>query len=331
MGRVTRSHTRMLEDDESRAARAKRVAMEKKLTANRELEERIRRDSENAERIRPWIEDALQSADQGKREEAIATIREAMFSRDPAMVALGMKAFLALREIEFDKASFRAAILPHLEARDEELRTLAWSSLVRSGLQPEDAAHMREIARSVGMGDRTSYLLFQMENGDLRNESGKIVKDLLGSGSPETISATLRGISHGWLSPELESQLVALSREPATMHDAVYFGLRNQQNKGDLTVRRLLEDVRAGNHTGDAAWGLGYGVTPELKPMVADTALEIITQSPTADIKDHVWQMLVGNAGPENVGQLKDLAARADIGERKRLLEFTISLESAAK
>lgn len=272
-------------------------------------------------RVKPLIEGALQWDDAALRDKSIEDIRRAMRSTDPITATAGLTAFLRLQEIDFDKASFRKEILPHLEASDEALRAAAWGALLMSGLQPGDADHLREVAANGGMGDRTSYYLFQIEKGDLTGGSGEIVRRLIEGGDPAKMRSVVQGLWGAKFSPDLESDLIGLSRRPEMEHNTVYFALSTQQNKSEATVMRLLEVMAGADNDGTggrAAWGLGGGVPPELQSRVADAAAKIVGSRTDGYVTNEAWRLLERYAGPDQLETLRAFSAKPNLGKERR-------------
>ncbi|MES2657355.1 MAG: hypothetical protein V4689_01995 [Verrucomicrobiota bacterium] len=297
------------------AARKQQEAKQRKEQADAQARK------EQADRVRALMDAALQLDDDRLRTRAIADIRKALESGDPAQVMLGLSAFNGLYELDFDKASFRNLILPHLEKADKFLRASAWSALMMSGLQEGDAARMRQVAKTMGLGPRTSYFLFRMEKGDLTGESGEIVRGLLDPQDPAGAREAMQGTWGSKYSPQLEADLIHLSRQPAFLHDTVYYALSTQQNKSAATVARLIEvlgDADSYNNGGRAAWGLGQGVSPELAPVVADAASKIVSNRTSGYLVDQAWGLLERYAGPGQLGAMQELAAKPNLSEDRR-------------
>ena len=333
--KATRSHERPAERIESPAIRERRAEIEKRVARGMKYEEKLRAERELYLKVKPWVDDALQWNDPALREAAIGKIREAMANRDPATVLLGMKAFTSLYEVDLDKASFRAVIIPHLDSPDETLRRAAWGALQMSGFLPEDAEHARRIARQGGMGEATVYFLARLEKGDLTGESGKVVEELLDSATGDGVKSVLGGLSGVKLSPALESRVLAMSLDPDTKYDAVYQILSTQLNKSEAVVKRLIEVMNDQNEetSGRAAWGLHTGLPPEMKPVVAEAALKIVPTRASGYAVSQAWRLLEENAGPEQLEGIRELAAKPGLKEEQRqTLERLIKdLESTGK
>lgn len=271
-------------------------------------------------RVQELTKGAMQLDDEALRERSIHRVRELMGSNDPQERLLGLTAFIGLYELDFDKAAFRDLILPDLKHADVALREKAWAALMMSGLQPQDAALMREVAKTQGMGDRTSYYLYRMEQGDLTGESGEIIRSLLDSNNPGASREVMRGTWGSKYSPQLEKDLLALSRQKGFEHDAIYFALSTQQNKSEATVKRLIEAIsQDGSETaGRAAWGLQQGVSTELAPAVADAAAKIVTTRTTGYVTDRAWTLLDRYAGPGQLPALQQIAAKPNLPQERR-------------
>lgn len=327
----TRSSVRTTAAESDMASRTKRGLSEAKSDAKKQQADRS---ALLAERTRPLVEGAMQLNNEVLAKESLEKIREAMGSDDPLTTLVGMRAFTGLYELDFDKASFRGKILPHLESKDDDLRAAAWSALMMSGLQLEDAAHMRQVARSTGMGSGTSYLLFSMEKGDLTGESGDIVRGLIDWKDPAVTREVLRGTWGSQYAPALEEEIIAISREPAFLNDAVYFALSTERKKSKATVDRLIEVLShpdSHNVGGRAAWGLGYGVAPEQAPAVADAAVKIVSSRTTGYLTQGAWDLLDRYAGPEQLEEMQELAAKPNLDEerRKKVNEIIVRLGRA--
>ena len=274
-----------------------------------------------SERIKPLIDDALQLNDEAKRVAAIDGIRKLIASKDPLEIRAGLQGLQAIYELRFDKSSFREVLLPHLQAEDPGIRTAAWYGLFQSGLQDGDLAVLRRVARDKGFGQSISHLLFMAEKGDLTGESGEIVRGLLDMKQAEQSREAMRGLWGAKLSPSLEADIIALSREPNFLHDTVYFALSTQANKSEATIDRLIEvlgDQDSLNNGGRAAWGLQQGVSKDLAPKVADAAIKIVRTRASGYMQEQCWTLVKRYAGPSNLDGLREIAALEGLAENKR-------------
>jgi len=280
-------------------------------------------------RIKPFIDDALQLDDEGKRAAAIEEFRKAITSSDPEEVLAGLSGLSAVHDLAFDRGPFREALKPHLQSDNDAIRRSAWYGMIQCGLQEEDLKLLREVARTRGCGESTSHLLFVAEKGDLTGESGAIVRELVLADSPEVKRRAMNGIWGAKLSPELEEEIIALSRQKEYEHDAIYYSLSTQANKSLKTVDRLIEALAhpdSYNTGGRAAWGLQQGVSKELAPRVADAAVKVVGSRASGYMWEQCWTLLTRYAGPENLDQLRDLAAKPGIqGEKRTKLDAMIA------
>lgn len=306
---------------ESPVERSRRITQEREQKEKDEREAKQKAVKESLARIDPLVREVLQLDDAEKRSAALEKIRAMMADGDPAKAGDGIRAFLSLYDVEFDKASFRPLVLPHLKAENDELREMAWSALLMAGLKPEDSALMREVARTTGMGDRTSYFLMQMEKGNLKGESGAIVRDLLDPSDAGKTREVMRGIWGASFSPELESRIVEVSREGGSFfYDAVYYAMSTQENKGPETVARLIDAMQEPDMSmaGRAAWGLTRGVPKEMSPQVADAAIKVISSRGSGYLGEQAWRMLDNYVSASNLPALKELAAKPNLGTEQR-------------
>lgn len=281
------------------------------------------------DRIKPLIEDALQLDDEAKRMAAIEGFRKALGSSDPDDVLAGLSGLSAVHDLAFDRAPFREALKPHLQSENEAIRRSAWYGMIQCGLQEEDIRLLREVARTKGCGEATSHLLFVAEKGDLTGESGEIVRELVLAEDPQVRRRAMNGIWGAKLSPELEEEIIALSRQKEYEHDAIYYSLSTQANKSLKTVDRLIEALAhpdSYNTGGRAAWGLQQGVSKELAPHVADAAVKVVGSRASGYMWDQCWTLLTRYAGPDNLEQLRELAAKPGIqGEKRTKLDAMIA------
>ncbi len=287
------------------------------------------------ERIKPLVDDALQLDDEAKRLAAIEAIRRTIGSADPGEALAGLTGLGVIQNLAFDRGPFREVLKPHLESGDEAIRISAWYGMIQCGLQAEDIGRLRRVAREQGCGHSTAHLLFMAEKGDLTGESGEIVRDLVRSDDPQVKRRAMNGIWGGKFSPELEAEIIALSRQPEYEHDAIYFSLSTQSNKSAATVDRLIEALAhpdSHNTGGRAAWGLQQGVPKELAPRVADAAIKVVGSRTSGYLWEQSWLVLRNHAGRENLEALRQLAAKPGIEGEKRIQlgAMIANLEGAA-
>ena len=306
--------------------KAENAAREQERARNTEQakQEAMRRNFENSKAL---SDGAMQLGDDALREASIRKIREAVLSGNETEVLAGLSAFNTIQELDFDKASFRQGILQYLDSKNSELRTAAAFALLAAGIQPGDASSIREIARTSGYGDRTSYLLFRFEKGDLTGESGEIVRELLSKGDGSSVRECLRGMWGARMSPLLEADIIAMSRDPNYLHDSVYFALSTQQNKSAACIARLIEvlgDADSYNNGGRAAWGLGQGVATELSGPVAEAAMKIVSTRSSGYLEQQAWGLVKQYAGPAQLEALRNLAAKPNLPAEKRQIVETL-------
>lgn len=245
-----------------------------------------------------------------------------------------MLAFSAIRDVAFDKASFREVLKPHLQSESPQIRTSAWYGMLQAGMEEEDLRLLREVARTRGMDRGTAHLLHMAEKGNLTGESGDIVRDLLRSDDPQIRRSAMNGIWGARFSPELEADLIALSYQKEYLHDAIYHSLSTQSNKSAATVDRLIEVLAEpdGNTSGRAAWGLNHGVPGELASRVAEAAARVVGNRAEGYLAAQSWDLLKRYHGPDNLNALRELAAKPGLnGERKQEVQQMVeALENNA-
>lgn len=261
----------------------------------------------------------MQLNDTALREQSIDKIRTALGSSDPEVVKAALAALNSIGELTLDKAAFRKAVERHLDSEDPTTANKAWWAVAQLGKQPGDLEHLQRVAWTGVLGDQTSILLFRFNDADLTGESGEIVRGLLDETDTNRSREAMRGIWGGKLSPALEEDIIALSRQPGFEHDAIYFALSTQANKSPQTIARLLETFSAPGQDGQrAAWGLQQGVASENAGPVADAAIQVASTRSSGQVLDYSWRLIDRYADRSQLDALRGLADQPGLAEDKR-------------
>lgn len=229
---------------------------------------------------KPWVEDALQIRDPAKRDAAIEEIRKALTSGDPLREYAGLLAFTQSAKANFDKAAFRDLILPLAKKVDGPAQVSAFYALYNTGMKDGDLGLLLDVTADPGpaMKNSLSHLIFLYSKGEVTGPAGERVLALLGSDARDEVREALRGIWGAKVSPEVEAKVLALSKDPTTKHDAIYFGLSTFREKSKAVIERLV-DVLGDADPNDwqrALWGLGHGIPKENERLVADAMMMLI-------------------------------------------------------
>ena len=264
-----------------------------------------------------WSSSALSISDTHAREQVLNTIRSALNGSDPILIQAALLAFNRLHNLNFDKASFRGSILPHLDSDTPDLLQQAWLALSISGHQPEDLERLRRDAHKPGLIKNASRLLSSWENGDLTGASGNTVVSLLAQSEPDTRKEILRGIWGASFSEELTSQVVELANpEQPGSSDALYFSLSTMSQKSPAVVERLIEYLADPdpNNANRAFWGLGQGVPEESNARLAEVALELVNTR-TGNTRNQALDLLARYAQSEQLQTIEALATKNEFTE----------------
>ncbi|MES2571005.1 MAG: M56 family metallopeptidase [Verrucomicrobiota bacterium] len=275
-----------------------------------------------ADEMKGWLAEAFQLDDAAKRQAAIERIRQAMQSDQPEEARAGIKAFIQIGAVEFDKVSFRPAVRALLNSSDPATRSDAAAALVTTGADPEDVARVLAMADDPApeMRSRLSWVIMQLHGGDLTGPGGEAVLKLLSGNDRGQLREVLRGIWGGRFSPALEARVIELSQNleetNGTAYDAMYFALSTQANKSEASVKRLIEllahpDTR--NVAGRCAWGLQQGVSREQFGLVANAMVKLLDARSDNYLREHALQNLERYGSPEQVPAVRGLLAKPGV------------------
>ncbi len=281
---------------------------------------------------RKWVEDAVQIRDEATRNEAIAAIRSALSSGDPAQVLAGLFAVTSISQVPYDKASLRSLVLAQLEAADPLLRRSAVNAVLATSSGPDPAnldllLRMKDDPSPLVRRDLASVVSWAA-GGDLTGEAGGVVLRAMadideeatggpaGKGNAELIRQLGGRTYIRRMSPEIEERILALARDPATQGNALHFFFQNMEKTANV-VDLLIEIAEGGGaYSSNATRALTYAVPADQAPRVAAFLVKVLENSPGQ--ADQVLFGL-GNFGTEaELPALDRLAANELIGASTR-------------
>lgn len=286
----------------------------------------------------PWVADAFQLDDAGKRTSAIERIRTAMSSTDINEARAGALAFVRLRPVEFDKASFRPIIRTLLTSPDASTRSAAASAFTLTGVEPEDLPRIFALAddAEAQVRDNLTYVIVSVMKYDL---TGKPASDAILK-LMDKLPRDARSVAHAlWgskFSPEIEARVLEFCRDISGFgvgYNFFYGSLSTQANKSEASVKRLIEilaDQDTTNKAGRAAWGLRQGVDRAQYPLVADAMVRVIEARSDGYLRNGAFNCLRAYGTVAQAPGLKAILAKPGVtGEFRKTLEETIAgLES---
>lgn len=249
-------------------------------------------------RAKPWVADALQISDVKKRDAAIATIRAAITSADAIDAHAGLIALSQIRDVVFDKKSFREIVLPHLAAKSGAMRLSAMYALAVAGREPGDLDLILTAAEGVTGPERLQLVhpIAMFSDLDLTGKAGDVVLKLIGSDERRDVRQSLSGLWGAKVSPAIEKRLLDLAngKDPENAHDAIYFGLSTLRDKSAAVIDRLIAALADPDRENGwrALWGLGQGVLPADEPRVADAVLQLFEARGDAQTRENSLHLL---------------------------------------
>ncbi|MDB6174042.1 MAG: hypothetical protein JWL59_3353 [Chthoniobacteraceae bacterium] len=279
-----------------------------------------------------WVADAFQLDDAAKRQAAVERIRQGMSSGNVDEARAAITAFTQIAPVEFDKVSFRPAVRALLNSPDIATRATAPNALVITGAEPEDLERVLAMVDDPAPEVRSdlSGVIMRLHNGDLTGRGGEAVVKLLAG---QQAREALRGIWGARFSPALEARVIELSRTlenaRGTGYDAMYYALSTQANKGEASVRRLIEllahpDIT--NVAGRSAWGLQQGVAREQFGLIANAMVKLLEARSEGSLRDDAMRNLARYGSAEQAPALRALLAKPGVTGPFRLeLEKTLA------
>lgn len=134
-----------------------------------------------SERAKSWQESVLQIQDAERKQRALEEMIAALMSDDPSDVLAALAAYGGTTQVEFDRASFRQAMLPLLKHEDALFRRDALRHLPTLPQEVGDIELITAMADDPDVGVREAVVsgLFWLNKGDLRHKEGETVLHIL--------------------------------------------------------------------------------------------------------------------------------------------------------
>jgi len=225
----------------------------------------------------------LQRKDQQLREKSLQRVREMLAAGSTVEdQKTGLATLRAAMKAKFDHAAFRPLVLPLLESENAQIRELALRCLPGLDATTEDLAKVVPMAEDEASEVRiaSASALIQIAKGAEEETVVPALMKVLRDEDPEVIEQATRSMWGQYSTPEFSDLLIELSRKPKHRGTAIYFGLSTMRTKNVAVCRRLVEELGDPdwNNSGRAAWGLGYGVVDEAKPIVEQGLLEALPE-----------------------------------------------------
>ena len=273
------------------------------------------------EQAKQWSADALQLEDPELRERTLVALRDALKGDDQGRALAALKTVTAIRDLKYDKASFRDLILPHLDGSVAPVRIAAGYALYNTAREEGDLQRIIALGRdeSTSAGS-AAHLLFMYAEGDLTGEVGDAALALIRRGQGNVPSNVVRSYWGARVSPEIEAAVLEMAQDEGLRKDAIYFGLSTWREKSRRVCDELLVAAAEPNSENQwrAMWGLGFGVRPEDEQHVADGILKLLQARASPRTRLDCLGKLGRYGGERHVAAIEAVAANEQEADKVR-------------
>ena len=269
-----------------------------------------------------WVDDAMQLQDAEKRDAAIAAIRDALASDDPARVTAALVAVPQIAKLNYDKAPVRELVLRHAASADAGVRAaFPFALLNAGGPQPSDVEIVLGLTADASApvrGNAGRSLVFFTKH-DLTGAAGDRVLALLDDPDRQVRRDVLGSIWGAKVSPGIEARLLDMFRsdDRQVRHDAFYFGLSTLREKSPAVVGACVAAMQSSDHELQwrARWGLSQGVPDEQRGTVGDAYLSLLSARSDAQLEQDAFQWLRRHGTAAHAEGLETLATNPLVSE----------------
>ncbi|MBN1589741.1 MAG: right-handed parallel beta-helix repeat-containing protein [Pirellulales bacterium] len=229
-----------------------------------------------AEKIRQRMDPALRQ----RSLEKLQTLLSADASTQDHLS--GLTALFEAITTKFERAPFRALVLPLLESENAQVRMMALHCLPRLNAKPEDLAKVVPLVDDPSPEVRSvaGSALVSIGQGKHKEQVLPALMKVLQDSDSEVVTKVIRSTWGQYSSPEFDKLLIKLSHDDRYRGITLYHCLSTMQSKSVPVCRRLIEELDNldPNDSGRAAWGLTYGVVDEAKPIVEEALLKALPE-----------------------------------------------------
>ena len=215
-----------------------------------------------------------------RREHALGEVRAALGGHEPATQHAALITLQRVGDVEFDKAPFRALILPFVETAPDKTLLAAFYALNVTCKADGDLARLHEAWTRDPAALKSSmlHLLAQFGAMQVVGRSEEIALEVLKT-KYDRSAIGLNGLWGTKVGPQLEARLLAMANgaNRDVAYDALYYALSTLQDKSAAVVDKLIASLaeQDPNAWQRALWGLGHGVPEALQAKVADALVEL--------------------------------------------------------
>jgi hypothetical protein len=254
----------------------------------------------------------LQRDDKVLREKSLQRVARMLAPQSPDRDKFdGLIALRRAISAKFDRARFRPLVLSLLKSSNPQIRGLALDVVPGAEATTDDLPKIIELAKdpSPNVRARVGLAMILTGKGQEKERIAPTLVRLLRDTQPQVIEQTIRCMWGEYSSPDLDQQLIDLAGQPPLHHNAVYFGLSTMRSKSPAVCRRLVEELNDTdwNNSGRAAWGLGFGIAGEAKPLVEEGLLKALPEETNGYTRGQEFQALRGVASEKSRRYLKSV------------------------
>ncbi|MEE8105623.1 MAG: hypothetical protein V3T86_08835 [Planctomycetota bacterium] len=239
---------------------------------------------------KPWIDDVLQVEDDRLQNAAIESIRAALTSGDPVAVQAALHALSRVRQVRFDRESFRPLVLPQLKAADPVTRRAALYALFNTKATPADLDLVLPMVNDPDPQVRTSvpHIATMINKGDLSGAAGEALLKLLHDPDFRNVVDAMRGLGgvtkHN---AEVIDRFLELAEDKTKRPQMLHFAMMNMPKPKRVIVAMLgyLED---GTRLQSMNLALMRGIPKQEKDFLAREGLARLEKS-TDDRTQSRW------------------------------------------
>lgn len=274
---------------------------------------------------KPWVDDAVQVQDAGKRDAAIEAIRHALSDQVPEQVAAALCALPQIGQVRYDKMAMRELVLRHATSPDASVRAAFPFALLNvGGPQPGDVDLVLPLASdgtSTVRSNAGRSLAF-FTKGDLTGKAGDCVLALLDDPDRQVRRDVLGSVWGSQVSPKIEARLLSdfASPDQETKRQAFYFGLSTLKPKSPAVVDACIAAMESSDRDLQwrARWGLAQGVPDDQRGKVGDAYLRLLNARTDPQLERDAFEWLRRDGTIANAAGLDKLAELPLLSEATR-------------
>ncbi len=277
---------------------------------------RRQRDVEAAAIRKKWNDDIRSLKDASAREFALREMRAAFDGENDVRRLAALRLARWIGNVEFDRADWRGAILPHARNGDPEVQIAALIALAY--VQPEhaDLDLWSEVIKHADRenGEEVAHAIVRASGGIIRGTTADAVLHLLRDGTNTKKAFVIRGLQGGreW-DEAVEARLIEIARNaPARDYDSVYyfhFITSRLDPKSDEVIELMLEKIEEGKSEMAAIMrGFRIGLDDRQAELVADKLLGYAENAGTSHKLKAIADGLKNVVRPQHIPRLEALA-----------------------